>query len=72
MKFNTTVEFNEKEKESAIIVHDMVETIKDNMGSMGIVEDIYGSDLSKEDFCKFEDLLSSFEDKGIKIKEAEK
>ena len=72
MKFNTTVEFNEKEKESLRIVHDIIETIENNMWSMDIVEDIYDNNFSDEDIGKFEELLDSLKDKGIKIREEEK
>lgn len=72
MEFNTTVEFNEKEKESLRIVHDIIETIENNMGSMDIVEDIYDNNFSDEDIGKFEELLDSLKDKGIKIREEEK
>ena len=71
MEFNTTVEFNEKEKESLRIVHDIIETIETNMGS-GIVEDIYDNNYSGADIGKFGELLDSLEDEGIKIREEEK
>ena len=72
MEFNTTIEFNEKEKESLRIVHDIIETIENNMDSMAIVEDIYDNNFSDEDIGKFEELLDSLmEDKGVKIREVE-
>ena len=72
MEFNTTVEFNEKEKESLRIVRDIIKMIENHMGSMGIVEDIYGNNFSDEDISEFEELLDSLKDKGINIREEEK
>ena len=70
MKFNTTVEFNEKEKESLRIVHDIVETIEDNMDSLDIVEDIYDNTYTGEEIEKFEKLLYSLRDNNIKIRDS--
>jgi hypothetical protein len=71
MKLNISVEFNEKEKESLRIVHDIIETIENNMCSKDIVEDIYENNFSGEDIGKFEELLNSLTDEGIKIREEE-
>ena len=72
MKLDVIVEFSEKEKESLRIVHDIVETIENNMGSVDIVEDIYDNTYTGEEIEKFEELLDSLKDEGIKIREEEK
>lgn len=72
MKLDVIVEFSEKEKESLRIVHDIVETIENNMCSMDIVEDIYDNTYTGEEIEKFEELLYSLRDNNIKIREEEK
>ena len=72
MKLDVIVEFSEKEKESLRIVHDIVETIENNMGSVDIVEDIYDNTYTGEEIEKFEELLYSLRDNNIKIREEEK
>ena len=72
MKLDVIVEFSEKEKESLRIVHDIVETIENNMCSKDIVEDIYDNTYTGEEIEKFEELLYSLRDNNIKIREEEK
>ena len=71
MEFNMTVEFSEKEKESLRIVHDIVETIENNMNSVDIIEDTYDNIYTDEEIEKFGELLYSLKENSFKIKEEE-
>ena len=72
MEFNMTVDFSEKEKESLRIVHDIVETIENNMNSVDIIEDTYDNTYTDEEIEKFVELLYSLKENSFKITEGEK